>query len=97
MSPLAGQSPQPALSAPCPSATGRLFLAHPVLECVDLGVQLPGVDQGPQDVVAEVLESQGDTAQVLQTSVDRFDRSVGCADVEVRQDVLLAPMGVSPE
>ena len=47
--------------------------------------------------MAEVLESQGDTAQVLQTSVDRFDRSVGCADVEVRQDVLLAPMGVSPE
>ena len=32
------------------------------LECVDPGVQLPGVNQGPQDVVVEVPETQGDAA-----------------------------------
>ncbi|WP_146007533.1 DUF6308 family protein [Corynebacterium xerosis] len=35
-------------------------LALPFLECVDLPLQLPGVDQAPQDVVVEVSESQGD-------------------------------------
>ncbi|MCG7439541.1 hypothetical protein, partial [Corynebacterium freneyi] len=35
------------------------------LECVDLGVQLSGVDQGSQDVVPEVLEPQSDAAQML--------------------------------
>ena len=30
------------------------------LECVDPGVQLPGVNQAPQDVVVEVAEPQGD-------------------------------------
>ena len=29
------------------------------LECVDPGVQLPGVNQAPQDVVVEVAEPQG--------------------------------------
>lgn len=31
------------------------------LECVDPGVQLPGVNQAPQDVVVEVAEPQGDS------------------------------------
>ena len=30
------------------------------LECVDPGVQLPGGNQAPQDVVVEVAEPQGD-------------------------------------
>lgn len=32
------------------------------LECVDLGVQLSGVDQGSQDVVPEVLQPLSDAA-----------------------------------
>ena len=32
------------------------------LECVDPVVYLSGVDQGPQDVVVEVPEPQGDAA-----------------------------------
>ena len=32
------------------------------LECVDPGLQLPRVNQGPQDVVVEVPETQGDAA-----------------------------------
>ncbi|MCG7439124.1 hypothetical protein, partial [Corynebacterium freneyi] len=41
------------------------FPALQDLECVDLGVQLSGVDQGSQDVVPEVLEPQSDAAQML--------------------------------
>ena len=62
------------------------------LECVDLGVQLSGVDQGSQDVVPEVLEPQSDAAQMLQAPVDRLDGPVGRADIEIRQHVLLAPV-----
>lgn len=32
------------------------------LECVDLGVQLPGVNQRPHDVVAQIPETQSDAA-----------------------------------
>ncbi|MBG9339428.1 hypothetical protein I4J17_12155, partial [Corynebacterium diphtheriae bv. mitis] len=42
------------------------FLALPFLECVDLPLQLSGVDQAPQDVVVEIPEAQGDPAQVLE-------------------------------
>ena len=40
------------------AATGPLSALHD-LECVDPGVQLPGVNQAPQDVVVEVAEPQG--------------------------------------
>lgn len=70
----------------------RLKATLPELEGVDLGMQLPGVDQRLHDVVAQTLEPQGDSAQVLQPDVDRFDRCVECADIEVRQHVLLAPV-----
>ncbi|MBG9227943.1 hypothetical protein I4J22_07605, partial [Corynebacterium diphtheriae] len=40
--------------------------ALPFLECVDLPLQLSGVDQAPQDVVVEIPEAQGDPAQVLE-------------------------------
>ena len=39
-----------------------LFVALHDLECVDPGLQLPRVNQGPQDVVVEVPETQGDAA-----------------------------------
>ena len=37
------------------------------------------MQQAAQDVVLEVPEVQADTAQVLETSVDRLDRTVRCA------------------
>ena len=69
-------------------------MALPFLECVDLPLQLSGVDQAPQDVVVEIPEAQGDPAQVLEPAVDGFDRPVGRADIEVGQHVLTsAPQG----
>ena len=42
------------------SETGAFAkLALHDLECVDPGVQLPGVNQAPQDVVVEVAETPG--------------------------------------
>lgn len=58
------------------------------LECVDPGVQLPGVNQAPHDVVVQVPEAQSDTTQVLEPAVDRFHRAVGRPDVEVGEHVL---------
>src|SRR5699024_1306 len=64
------------------------FLALHDLECVDLPLQLSGVDQAPQDVVVEVSEPQRDPAQVLEPAVDGLDRAVGRPDIEIGQHIL---------
>ena len=53
------------------------FSALPDSECVQAFCQATGVDKRPQDVVAEVAETERDTAEMFESSVDRFDRSVG--------------------
>lgn len=74
----------------CRRALGALL----DLECVDPALQLPGVDQRPQNVVVQVPESQGDAAQMFQPSVDGLDRAVRRSHIEVRQDVVpSAPQG----
>jgi len=55
---------------------GTGFQALPVSECVDAFVELAGVDQGPQDVVGQVPEAQGDATQVFEPAVDRLDGPV---------------------
>lgn len=63
-------------------------------ECADPSMQLPGVNQTPHDIVAQIPQPQSDAAQVLQPAVDRLDRTAGCADIEVGQYVLAsAPQG----
>ena len=55
-----------------------------------------GVDEAADGVVGEVSESQGDAAQVLEASVDRFGGAVGGAGmIEVGQDIG-APLGQGP-
>ncbi len=74
------------------STVGRVWKAFglkpalPVSECVDSVVKLAGVDQGSQDVVVEVAETQGDAAEVFEAAVDGFGGAVGDTDVEVGQD-----------
>ncbi|AFP37839.1 hypothetical protein MSMEI_1366 [Mycolicibacterium smegmatis MC2 155] len=54
----------------------------------ELGSEASGLEQGPGDVVGEVAEAQGGSAQVFEAAVDRFGRPVGGAGaVEVGQDV----------
>ena len=65
-----------------------------VSECVDLPLQLSGVDQAPQDVVVEVPEPQGDPTQVPEPAVDSLNRPVRRTDIEVGEHVLAsAPQG----
>src|SRR5699024_4768774 len=64
------------------------FLALPVSECVDAFVELAGMDQGPQDVVGQIPGAQGDAAQVLEASIDRFDGPVRQVGVEVGEDLV---------
>lgn len=44
------------------------------------------MDKGSQDVVLEVAEAEGDSAEAFEASVDGFDGAVGGADVEVGED-----------
>ncbi|MBG9228411.1 hypothetical protein I4J29_11105, partial [Corynebacterium diphtheriae bv. mitis] len=53
-------------SIPSTAPQNQDLPALPFLECVDLPLQLSGVDQAPQDVVVEIPEAQGDPAQVLE-------------------------------
>lgn len=70
------------------SGSWLTLMALPVSECVDPFVKLAGVDQGPQDVVGEVPEAQGDATQVLEAAVDRLNGPVRQASIEVGQDLV---------
>src|SRR5699024_9559049 len=76
----------PSMSPDTPPSAGRGAL--PVSECVDAFVKLAGVDQGPQDVVGQVPEAQGDAAEVFEAAVDRFDGPVRQSGVEVGEDLV---------
>src|SRR5699024_4890691 len=63
-------------------------LALPVSECVAAFVELAGVDQGSQDVVGQVPETEGDATQVFEAAVDGFDGAVRQTGIEVGEDLV---------
>src|SRR5699024_9028968 len=62
--------------------------ALPVSECVAAFVELAGVDQGSQDVVGQVPETEGDATQVFEAAVDGFDGAVRQTGIEVGEDLV---------
>lgn len=51
-------------------------------ECIDLRLQLSGVDQTLQDGMVEISKPEGNAAQVLGPSLDCLNRSVRRPDIE---------------
>lgn len=82
--------------APMTDLSCTCLVAFPVSEYVDSCLELAGVNECPQDVVAEVAEAQGDPTQVLEPSADGFDCSVAGAHIEVGEELPVSlPQGLA--